>query len=110
MDAKPEDVGLSSERLARVNGWARRLVDDGKLAGTADEGGWWPAFSSNEEGLGYLTRAIERAGYRPGDDVFISLDIAASEFYRDGTYRMALDYDAPDHAANARPIALPETQ
>jgi len=67
------------------------MADDGKLAGTADEGGWWPAFSSNEEGLGYLTRAIERAGYRPGQDVFISLDIAASEFYRDGTYRMALD-------------------
>jgi len=67
------------------------MADDGKLAGTADEGGWWPAFSSNEEGLGYLTRAIERAGYRPREDVFISLDIAASEFYRDGTYRMALD-------------------
>ena len=33
MDAKPEDVGLSSERLARVNGWAQRLVDDGKLPG-----------------------------------------------------------------------------
>jgi enolase len=67
------------------------MADDGKLAGTADEGGWWPVFSSNEEGLGYLTRAIERAGYRPGQDVFISLDIAASEFYRDGTYRMVLD-------------------
>jgi len=67
------------------------MSDDGKLAGTADEGGWWPAFASNEEGLGYLIRAIERAGYRPGQDVFISLDIAASEFYRDGTYQMALD-------------------
>jgi enolase len=69
----------------------RLMADDGKLAGTADEGGWWPMFSSNEEGLGTLTRAIERAGYRPGQDVFISLDIAASEFYRDGSYRMALD-------------------
>ena len=67
------------------------MSEAGKLAGTADEGGWWPVFSSNEEGLGYLTRAIERAGYRPGEDVFISLDIAASEFYRDGTYRLALD-------------------
>jgi enolase len=67
------------------------MADHGKLAGTADEGGWWPAFSSNEEGLGYLTRAIERAGYRAGAEVFISLDIAASEFYRDGAYRMVLD-------------------
>jgi enolase len=69
----------------------RLMADDGKLAGTADEGGWWPVFSSNEEGLGYLTRAIERAGYRPGEEVFVSLDVAASEFHRDGTYRMALD-------------------
>jgi enolase len=67
------------------------MSEAGKLAGTADEGGWWPVFSSNEEGLGYLTRAIERAGYRPGEDVFISLDIAASEFYSDGTYRLVLD-------------------
>ena len=67
------------------------MSDNGKLAGTADEGGWWPVFSSNEEGLEYLTRAIERAGYRPAEDVFISLDIAASEFYVDGTYRLALD-------------------
>jgi enolase len=67
------------------------MADAGKLAGTADEGGWWPVFASNEEGLAMLTRAIERAGYRPGEDVFISLDIAASEFYSDGRYRLALD-------------------
>jgi enolase len=52
----------------------------GKLAGVADEGGWWPDFASNEEALGMLLRAIEAAGYRPGEEVAISLDIAASEF------------------------------
>jgi len=63
----------------------------GKLAGVADEGGFWPMFDSNEEALGMLVRAIERAGYVPGDEVAISLDIAASEFGRDGRYRLGLE-------------------
>jgi enolase len=63
----------------------------GKLAGVADEGGWWPQFASNEEALEMLVRAIERAGCEPGRDAAISLDIAASEFGRDGRYTLALD-------------------
>jgi enolase len=59
------------------------------LMGVADEGGWWPAFDSNETGLDYLVRAIERAGYVPGEDVAISLDIAATDFGRNGRYRLA---------------------
>ena len=51
----------------------------GKLAGVADEGGWWPAFDTNDEALEWLVRAIERAGFTPGDEMAISLDIAASE-------------------------------
>ena len=60
-------------------------------AGVADEGGWWPGFASNEDALEELVRAIERAGYRPGEDVWISLDIAAGEFGGEGRYRLALD-------------------
>ena len=67
------------------------MKEAGKLQGVADEGGFWPAFDSNEEALGMLVRAIERAGYRPGEDVGISLDIAASEFGREGRYRLGLD-------------------
>ncbi len=67
------------------------MAEAGKLAGVADEGGWWPNFSSNEEALDMLVRAIERAGFRPGEQVGIALDIAASEFGRDGIYKMALD-------------------
>jgi enolase len=67
------------------------MQDAGKLAGVADEGGFWPVFDSNEEALGMLVRAIERAGYIPGEEVAISLDIAASEFGRDGRYRLGLD-------------------
>jgi enolase len=69
----------------------RLMAEAGKLAGVADEGGFWPAFDSNEEALTMLTRAIEKAGYRPGDEVAISLDIAASEFGRDGRYTLGLE-------------------
>jgi enolase len=67
------------------------MRDAGKLAGVADEGGWWPAFDTNEEALAMLVRAIERAGFVPGEDIAISLDIAASEFGRDGRYRLGLE-------------------
>jgi enolase len=63
----------------------------GALGGVADEGGWWPAFSSNEEGLDTLVAAIEKAGFRPGEQVGIALDIAASEFRKNGRYKMVLD-------------------
>lgn len=63
----------------------------GKLQGVADEGGYWPAFDCNEEALDAVLAAIGDAGLRPGTDVGISLDIAASEFGRDGHYTLALD-------------------
>ncbi len=67
------------------------MAEAGKLQGVADEGGLWPAFDSNEEALSMLLRAIERAGFRPGADVAISLDVAASEFGRGGRYRLGLE-------------------
>ena len=63
----------------------------GLLHGVADEGGWWPAFDSNEAALEMLLRAIEKAGYAPGDEVAIALDVAASEFGRGGHYRFGLE-------------------
>lgn len=63
----------------------------GSLAGVADEGGWWPAFNTNEEALDTLVEAIESAGYVPGEQVAIALDIAASDFGRDGRYTLGLD-------------------
>lgn len=67
------------------------LADAGRLQGVADEGGWWPAFDSNEDALDLLLRAIERSGRIPGADVAIALDIAASDFGRGGRYRLARD-------------------
>ncbi len=63
----------------------------GPLAGIADEGGWWPTFSSNEQALDTLVAAIEKAGLRPAEQVGIAVDIAASEFRANGHYKLALD-------------------
>jgi enolase len=67
------------------------MAEKGRLSGIADEGGWWPVFDSNEEALETLVAAIEKAGEKPGERVAISLDIAASEFGRNGRYRLALE-------------------
>ena len=67
------------------------MAQRGKRAGIADEGGWWPLFDSNEEALEALVQAIEKTGEKPGDRVVISLDIAASEFGQNGTYKLALE-------------------
>ena len=69
------------------------MSERGKRHGLADEGGFWPDYASNEEALGTLVEAIERAGYAPGRDVAISLDIAASDLFDEntGTYRFRLE-------------------
>lgn len=75
------------------------MKQKGRMAGVADEGGWWPVFDSNEEALETLVAAIEKAGEKPGERVVISLDIAASEFGKNGKYRLALDDQSMDSAA-----------
>ncbi len=63
----------------------------GASFGVADEGGWWPDFATNEQALETLVAAIERAGFVPGAQVAIALDVAASEFGRDGRYTLGLE-------------------
>ncbi|HJS10764.1 phosphopyruvate hydratase [Sphingopyxis sp.] len=71
---------------------AGRLMEaKGPLSGVADEGGWWPNFASNEDALDTLTKAIEASGHRAGEEVFISLDIAANELGDASGYDLALD-------------------
>jgi enolase len=77
----------------------------GRISGTADEGGWWPNFHSNEEALTTLVQAIERSGHRPGEDVLISLDVAANEFFLENLYHMALDDKALTSAAMVEQVA-----
>jgi len=68
-----------------------RLAKRNLRQGVADEGGYWPAFSSNEEALAELVGAIADAGLEPGVDAAIALDIAATQLYRGGRYHLALE-------------------
>lgn len=63
----------------------------GLLAGVADEGGYWPMFDSNEQVFELMIEAIENAGYEPGRDVGISLDIAATDLFHEGNYVLGLE-------------------
>ncbi|MBN1232408.1 MAG: phosphopyruvate hydratase [Candidatus Coatesbacteria bacterium] len=64
------------------------LTDKGYSASVGDEGGFAPNLSSNEEAIQLIVEAIEKAGYKPGEDIYIGLDPAASEFYKDGLYNL----------------------
>ena len=67
------------------------MTEKGLLRGVADEGGWWPEFAGNEEALETTVRSIERAGFIPGEEVAIAIDVAASQFAHNGRYRLATD-------------------
>jgi enolase len=67
------------------------LKDKGLSTGVGDEGGFAPTLPGNEAALDFVMRAIERAGYRPGDEVFVALDPAASEFGKRGRYTLKAD-------------------
>ncbi|MBU4466031.1 MAG: phosphopyruvate hydratase [Actinobacteria bacterium] len=58
----------------------------GYATGLGDEGGFAPDLPSNREGLDFLIKAIEKAGFAPGTDIALGMDVAATEFYRDGAY------------------------
>lgn len=62
------------------------LKDKGYNTAVGDEGGFAPDLKSNEEALQVIMDAIKAAGFKPGDDVLLALDVAASELYKDGTY------------------------
>ncbi|NJK69384.1 MAG: phosphopyruvate hydratase [Microcoleus sp. CSU_2_2] len=73
---------------------AKVLKDQNLLTGVGDEGGFAPNLGSNQEALDLLIAAIEKAGYKPGEQVALALDVAASEFYKDGKYT----YDGVAHS------------
>jgi len=75
------------------------LHEHGYPTNVGDEGGFAPNLTSNEEALEMVLRGIERAGYRPGEDVYLGLDSAASAFYDDGVYRMAAE-SQPERSAD----------
>lgn len=83
-----DDAMVMTAEVYRAAG--ERMQRLGRRMGVADEGGWWPAFASNEEAIETLAASIDDAGYRNGE-VAIALDVAASEFGRGGRYRLGLE-------------------
>ncbi len=71
------------------------LNEKGYSTGVGDEGGFAPNLSSNREALDLLVAAVERAGYKPGEEIAIALDPASSEFYRDGKYVLGAEGGEP---------------
>lgn len=65
------------------------LKGRGLSTGVGDEGGFAPNLASNEEAVAVIVESIEKAGYIPGEDVLLALDVAASELYKDGKYHLA---------------------
>ncbi|GAA1179604.1 phosphopyruvate hydratase [Nesterenkonia xinjiangensis] len=72
------------------------LKEKGLATGLGDEGGFAPDLPSNREALDLITEAIKRAGYTPGTDVALALDVAATEFYTDGAYTFEGEQKSPE--------------
>jgi len=83
----------------------KQLKDAGHNTNVGDEGGFAPNLASADAALGFVTKAIEVAGYRPGEDVFLALDPAATEFYKGGKYVLAGEGKTLDSAGMVRYLA-----
>jgi enolase len=66
----------------------KQLKDAGHNTNVGDEGGFAPNLASADAALGFLMKAIESAGYKPGDDVVLALDVASTEFFKNGVYHL----------------------
>jgi enolase len=82
----PEALRMGAEIFHTLKGV---LKDRGLATSVGDEGGFAPNLPSNEEAVKVILEAVEKAGYRPGEDIHLAVDAAASEFYKDGLYNLA---------------------
>ncbi len=80
-----EAVRMGSEVFHTLK---KELSAAGLATGVGDEGGFAPNLSSTRDALDFILRAVEKAGYKPGDDIMLALDCASTEYYRDGRYEM----------------------
>ncbi len=67
----------------------KELHDAGLATGVGDEGGFAPNLSSTRDALDFIVKSVEKAGFKPGEDIYLALDCAATEYFRDGKYHMA---------------------
>jgi enolase len=83
----------------------KALKDAGHNTNVGDEGGFAPNLKSADEALGFITKSIEAAGYKPGDDVVLALDCAATEFYKNGKYHIEGEGKVLDSGQMAKYLA-----
>ncbi len=95
-------VRVGSEIFQTLKG---QLSDAGHGTNVGDEGGFAPNLKSADEALGFISKSIEAAGYKPGDDVVLALDAASSEFHADGRYELAGEGKSLDSGAMADYLA-----
>ncbi len=83
----------------------KKLHEKGLATGVGDEGGFAPNIASTTEALDFIMSSIEAAGYKPGENVMLALDCAATEYYRDGVYKMVGEGKTLSSAENAEFLA-----
>jgi enolase len=83
----------------------KELKAAGHATNVGDEGGFAPNLASADEAIGYILKAIEKAGYTPGDDIALALDCAATEYFKNGKYEMAGEGKSLSPEANAKFLA-----
>ena len=96
-DSFPEAVRMGAEIFHHLR---RVLQRQGHNTAVGDEGGFAPNLASNEAAIQVLLQGVEGAGYRPGEDVYLGLDVAASELYHDGAYKLAAEAQAERSSAD----------
>jgi len=84
-DSLSEAVRIGAEVFHALK---KQLKDKGLGTNVGDEGGFAPDIANADAALGFITKAIEAAGYKPGEDVALGLDVASSEFFKDGKYNL----------------------
>ncbi|MHA3977262.1 phosphopyruvate hydratase [Halovulum sp. GXIMD14794] len=97
-----EAVRMGSEVFHTLK---KELSDAGHNTGIGDEGGFAPGLNSTDEALGFIMRSVEKAGYRPGEDIYLALDCASTEYFRDGVYDMKGEGKKLDSGQNADYLA-----
>jgi len=97
-----EAVRMGSEVFHTLKG---ELSAAGLSTGIGDEGGFAPNLSSTTDALDFIIKSIEKAGYKPGVDIYLALDCAATEYYRDGKYNMKGEGKVLDADQNATYLA-----
>ncbi|MBS0269994.1 MAG: phosphopyruvate hydratase [Proteobacteria bacterium] len=80
----------------------KNLKDAGHSTSVGDEGGFAPNLKSADEALSFIMKSIEKAGYKPGEDVMLALDCASTEYFKDGKYQLAGEGKTLDSAGNAK--------